>query len=925
MAGNNNDPRRGGGRSNGFDLSGSPGGGGFSDILRRIGNGLVRFFSAAWYELKYRLTLLGEKTFAYAESEKDKRENERQRQERREHEQQKKKQQQHAAAGHAPAREKPVRPKSQTGSRYDEDYDRYYKKTPLWLRLIKGIGTLILRGIATIFLICVITGSIVMATAMIYVMVYLDKDIDFDLHKLKLSYTSVIYVTDGTDGDGNTQWKEYLKLHGSENREWVDYDTIPQTVKDAVVAIEDHRFWEHSGVDFRRTIYCFGDMFLHMSGSDGQQGGSTITQQLIKNITGENEVSIDRKLKEIFRALELEKQYTKIEILEAYLNVIALGNGCNGVKSAAKVYFDKDVSELTLAESASLVGITKNPSKYNPLYKPDSNKERQEHVLHEMLEYGFIEQAEYEQAMAEELHFNQNSKYDPEGKIDPKWNWYVDQIVYDLIDDLQKDNEMSEADARYEVYNGGLKIYSCMNVRLQNEAEAIFRDSSNFAKFPGTTQPQCAIVVMNYDGAVQCTVGSRKPHDRALMFSMASQATRQPGSSMKPISSYGPAVAYGLLEVSTPVTDQPIKGYNRGKDWPKNSGGVYRGDIPAVKGLEVSANCVAVRIARVLTPQKMYEFLTERVHLTTLVESGAKNDLNLSASIGGLTQGVTVREMTAAYQIFGNLGVYHYPYTYTKVVDANGDVIIEHSKNDGERAISEESSNIMNRMLHAPVFGGSGTGRSAQFGGFDMFGKTGTTSNDYDRYFAGGTPYYVSCCWFGYEVQKVLAIKSPNHALVAWKKVMRAAHEGLSSDKSFPKSSNVVRRGYCTVSGGIAGAGCSAATGYYSRNSSLPVCPVHAGGRMTKSFTRFLENGGHFNAFTDDETSNRSSTTTTYTTTPPPSVTTGASTTTTSVTTTTTTTTARPTTTTTTAPPETTKSTTKATEAPDPDEPAPPL
>ncbi|MBP3415180.1 MAG: transglycosylase domain-containing protein [Clostridia bacterium] len=809
----------------------------------------------------------------------------------------------------SPAPRKPGRKDSATGSLYDE-YERAPKKSsPAWWNVTKGIFRFLFRGIATVLLICVITGCIVGVTSMIYVLVYLDKDIDFDLNALKLSYTSVIYVDDGS---GN--YVEDQKLHGSENREWVDYDQIPQSVKDAVVAIEDHRFWTHSGVDWRRTIFAFGNMFLHLS--DSQQGGSTITQQLIKNVTNENEVSIDRKLKEIFRALELEKRYPKPLILEAYLNVIALGNGCNGIQAASKTYFNKDVSQLTVPESACLVGITKNPWQYNPLYRPEKNKERQEQVLSEMKKYGYITAEEHETYKAEPLVFNTAAVYNP--NTTSYNNWYVDQIITDLIRELQSEAGMSETEARLAVYNGGLQIYSCMDKSLQDSAEAIFKDPSNFKRFPRSVQPQCAIVVMNYTGAVKCIVGARGTKTNDLALSYASKEKRQPGSCMKPISSYGPAVEFGYLEFSTPVTDNPIS--LGGKSWPKNSGGVYRGNIPAVKGLEVSANCVAVRIARYITPQRSFDFMTKRLSVD-LIENKKygnewKNDINLSASIGGLTEGVTVLEMTAAYAVFGNGGKFYEPYTYSKVLDANNKVLIEHTDKDYTQAISFESATIMNRMLRSPVTGGNGTARSAAFGGYPIFAKTGTTSDDKDRYFGGGTPYYVSCCWFGYKNPSPLEIKSPNHALVAWKKVMQVAHAGKpASGASYPQSPNVVSRSYCTISGGIAGAGCPAATGYYVRNSSMPMCPLHAGGSANDAYTRFLDNKAAFNT----TASSTETTSTTTQTTPPPVITTPSSSSTTSSTssttssTTSTTTTKSTTSSTTTSKTTTSKTTTSKT------------
>jgi len=360
--------------------NGTSSGGSF---FEQLWSSVKKYANKAWLWIKYLLCRLGSTVLLYTGSYKA--EKQRNKQSRR-----------------APGTGVPGRRDSATDSRYNDVDYAPAKKTPTWWRVVKGAGSVLLRGVATLLLVCIITGCIVGATSMIYILMFLDKDIDFDLNELKLSLTSTIYVQ---NDEGN--YYEYQKLHGTENREWLnldqmrsaDYEGEYSYIADAMVAIEDHRFFEHSGVDWRRTVSCFASYFLH-SGGDAQ-GGSTITQQLIKNLTGENEVSIDRKLKEIFRALELEKDHTKDMILEAYLNVIALGNGCNGVHAAAETYFGKEVKDLTLAECAAIVGITKNPVKYNPLRRPENNKTRQEWVLHEMLEYEFITQEQYDQAMAE--------------------------------------------------------------------------------------------------------------------------------------------------------------------------------------------------------------------------------------------------------------------------------------------------------------------------------------------------------------------------------------------------------------------------------------------------------------------------------------------------------------------------------------------
>lgn len=716
------------------------------------------------------------------------------------------------------------------------------KARPLWLTILLTTGKYIGRAMGTIMLVCIITGCIVGAVAVVYVFGYVDKRVDdINLAQLKLNYTTKIYAYNSA-GD----MVEYESLHGNENREWVD--DINEYTKLAAVAVEDERFYKHHGVDWKSTTFAFANMFLNLT--ETERGGSTITQQLIKNVTKEDAHSVNRKLTEIFKALELEKHYTKPQILEAYLNVIALGNGCNGIQTAAQTYFNKDAKDLTLAESAAIVGITKYPSKYNPFYHPEENQKRQRYVLGKMYENGLITTEEYEAAKAEDYISHLNTAAINQNATTTYWSWYTEQLYTDIVNDLQKRNGLTESQARFQIYNGGYKIYANVDMDLQEKAEAIFKNKSGnnteyWVKFPRSVQPQCAIAILNYEGEIKAIVGARGEKNANRLQNHASQSRRQPGSAIKPLSAYGLAVDLKAIEFSTPVTDRQMTIRDEGKvrQWPRNDGGHYRGNIPVVKGLEVSANCVAARIVRYITPQKSYQFLTERLSIKL-----NEKDNNLAPmSVGALTDGVTVLEMASAYVIFGSGGVYYSPASYSLVTDQQGNTVLENTKARGTRAISEEAASITNRMLLAPVNGSSGTARSAKISGFDTFGKTGTTSDVKDRYFCGGTPYYVGACWFGYADNKKLE-RFDNYATRAWTYVMKAAHKGLDS-RSFNLSSNVVARQYCTVSGGLASPYCpSTATGYYSRNTSMPVCPLHGGGTSTNSFTALLEDKSVFEA-----------------------------------------------------------------------------
>ncbi len=738
---------------------------------------------------------------------------------------------------------------------------------PQWLIITRKVGRYALRSFATLLLIFIITGCIVSATGMVYVLAFLDKSVSgINLNQLKLNYTTTIYAY-----NSDSELVEYQTLHGNENRIWIDYNEINQYTKDAAVAVEDERFWQHHGVDWKSTIYAAANMFFQIDGTS--RGGSTITQQLIKNVTKEDDVSVDRKLREIFRALELEKVYTKDQILESYLNVIALGSGCNGIQTAAQTYFNKDAKDLTLAEAAAIVGITKYPSAYNPFLNPEKNQKRQRYVLDKMLENGFISKEEHEAAIAEDYLSKLSVENKNKNATTTYWSWYTEQIFTDVVRDLQERNGLTEAEARSQLYNGGLKIYANVDINLQKQAENIFKNktgknSKYWTKFPRAIQPQCAVAILNYEGEIKAIVGGRGEKNGNRLQNHASQSRRQPGSSIKPLSAYGPAVEFGAIEFSTPVTDKQMTITEKGKSrlWPKNSGGIYRGNITVVKGLEVSANCVAARIVKYITPKKSYNFMSERLSIK-LTDA----DINLAPmATGALTNGVTVLEMAAAYVPFGSKGVYYSPASYSLVTDQQGNTLLENTSARGTRAMSAEAATIMNRMLRAPVTGSNGTARNAKIGSFATFGKTGTTSDNKDRYFCGGTPHYVGACWFGYADNKKLEYTSKNYAMWAWKYVMQAAHKGLGS-KNFSLSKNVVAKQYCTVTGGLASDNCpSTATGYYNRNTDMPICPMHGGGTATKAFTALLSDKNAFETTTTTEPETTTSATTTEPTNAPP-------------------------------------------------------
>lgn len=599
-----------------------------------------------------------------------------------------------------------------------------------------------------------------------------------DMDNMRLNLTSFVYVQDSETGE----MIEYEQLYDTENRIWVSGSQIPEHLKNAFVAIEDERFYSHSGVDYKRFI---GAAIEYVT-KDGNSsyGGSTITQQLIKNITQDDDYSIKRKIQEAYRAYKLEQELSKDEILECYLNTIYLSQKCNGVASAAMTYFGKEVSELSLAECASIAGITQFPSKYDPFMNPDNNKQRQLVILKKMNELGFITKKEYDEAKKEDLHF-----VDRESLGKEKYqSYFVDAAIDQVISDLVTNYGYTRDYASKLLYNGGLKIYLSMDPKIQQAMDSVYNDPNAFQKASGTVQPQSSMVIMDpYTGQVKALTGGRGAKEGNRTLNRATQTLRQPGSTIKPISVYAPAVEYGLVTPTSIVNDAPVTFGN----WsPRNDDRGFHGRITVAAALRGSRNVPAAKICNYLTPEASFRYVKNNFHIDSVVEkreSGGKtySDVGLAPiALGGLTDGVTVLDMCAAYSAFPNGGKYIKPTTYTKVLDSEGNVILEHNAT-AQIAMSETTAKSMIDMLSGVVTGGTGT--SARLPNMRAAGKTGTTSSNNDRWFVGFTPYYVGAVWFGYDTPKPIRGFSPNPAAVAWRKVMTQVHQNLPNKEFLEK------------------------------------------------------------------------------------------------------------------------------------------
>ncbi|MCQ2440283.1 MAG: transglycosylase domain-containing protein [Clostridia bacterium] len=642
-------------------------------------------------------------------------------------------------------------------------------------------------------------------------------DIVQNIENLEINMTSVIYVKNSSD-----KWEEYQRIHGNENRIWVDFDKIPQKLIDAFVSIEDQRFYTHSGVDWKRTTSAFVNYLPFVNIYSSNQGGSTITQQLIKNLTSDNDKSASRKLREIARALIVEQIIgDKDKILEAYLNTISLGNGICGVQVASNYYFNKDVSELSLVECAALAGITKNPSAYNPDKKPEGNKNRRQLVLDKMLELGKITYEEYDTAYDMDVVIDKSQQSNFEIPVN---SYFVDTLISNITEDLSEKYGCSADTASSMLYNGGFKIYATIEPEIQDEMESVYRNTKKYfsqgSRLNKGTHVESAMTVMDYEGHILGIVGGtgEKTVNRGL--NRAWSSPRQPGSTMKPIGVYALAIDKGVATYSSVLTDKPLDNYYAtGKSGPKEWYGYYAGTMTLQKALERSANTIPCWILKDLGVENSYNFLTNNLNMKHLTET----DKNIaSLALGGCAYGITTTESAAAYAIFGNGGKYFKPVTYYKVERATGETVLKCDV-DGRQAISPATATIMNKLLQNVVYGSQGTGRGISgYSKMKAYAKTGTSSESNDLWMVAGTPYYVGSVWYGFD--KPENVNNAGAAATVWKTIMTKLHKGLEI-KEFEQSSDIITAKYCRSTGLLAGKSCySTADGYYVPGVEVATC-----------------------------------------------------------------------------------------------------
>ncbi len=656
----------------------------------------------------------------------------------------------------------------------------------------------------------------------LYIAVKTEREIDEELFDLISTNTaSTVFYTSGSMPSSSGGSSEELlrdELYGGYRNKPMEYKDIPKMLIYAFVSIEDKRFFEHNGVDWKRTL---GAGFNYILNFRPEFGGSTITQQLIKNVTKEDDYSLKRKLQEILWATDLEDKLGKEEILECYLNIINLSNGCYGVGAASEYYFSKKPSELTLAECASIAAITNNPSYYDPIQKPENNTKRRNIILEQMYLQGYISNDAYLKAKAEVLTLN--IKDDGRNGINL---WYTDMLIEDVINDLMEERGYSRQIANHMIYTGGLNIYSAMDFEVQSVLEEYYSNTRHFYSSSGKEDPQSAMIIIDpYNGDILGVAGAVGKKDANRVQNFATETVRPAGSVIKPLSVYAPALEEGVINYATVYDDVPVNFGNYTVNssgnvsgavaWPKNANGIYRGLTNVKYALENSVNTVTVRVLEELGLENSFDFVTNTLHLDSLIKekklSNGKiiSDMDYAAlALGQFNYGVTLREITAAYSIFPNGGIYNHCRSYHKVTDRYGNIILENNYK-GEDAISLENSVIMTKLLENVVDSGTAS-RLKLKNTVDCAGKTGTTQNNCDRWFVGFTPYYIGGVWYGYEYPKATASSSRTVCIDVWDEVMTILHKKYANEekKEFNVCEDVIEAEYCKDSGKLLGEAC---------------------------------------------------------------------------------------------------------------------
>lgn len=708
--------------------------------------------------------------------------------------------------------------------------DKYAKKKSGWQKALIKTGSFLL----SFFLVAGVIGIICVGVAAAVIYSYSDPELLEILSEQDLNMSSTIYAL-----DGNGNYVEYETLYSREHRSWTNSEDIPQCVKNAAIAIEDKRFYTHMGVDFITSAKAVIEYTVTkvVGGSTASVGGgSTITQQLVKNITHDDEVTPQRKIEEMFRAFYIERNYSKEQILEFYLNTIYFNNNCYGIGTASQFYFGKDVSELNPLEAATIIAITKSPAYYDPYTNPENNEKRRNQILYEMKEQGYLSYEEYDNYINASPDLKDKTM-DSSSSDSNTWSYATDMVFEAVIQDLMDEFGYTKAEALNKMYTAGLKIYTTFDIDIQNIMEEFFSNEENYndekyldEETGEYVYPEVAMEILDpATGDVLGVIGGRGEKEGKLGLNRVTQSPKQPGSAIKPISVYGYALENDIITAGTPIDDFPVQLYGS-NPWPLNFDRTYTGIVDVYKALSYSLNAPSARVLEMVGIDTAYDFAKTMLGLESLVEE----DRQIAPlSVGSLTYGVTVQELTGAYTAYANGGVYTEPRCYSRVVNYKGETILDNPVN--KRVVfSEQTTFIMTDILQE-VIRISSNGRAAKVEGVETAGKTGTTSNFYDRWFIGYTPYYLGGIWWGYdknhETDSVVSYQTR-----LWGKVMTLIHQkkGYTSGE-FSQPDGIVKSSYCSVSGMLPNEYCPSAqngnpvkTGYFKEGTQpTQQCTAH--------------------------------------------------------------------------------------------------
>ena len=606
----------------------------------------------------------------------------------------------------------------------------------------------------------------------------------------------------------------------------IEYEDIPDNLVHAYVAIEDERFYSHHGVDIKRTGAAILTYITHFGNSSF--GGSTITQQLVKNLTGDSSDSVMRKVKEWWKAFLLESYFSKEEILEMYLNIIYVGPNIYGVQAGSRYYFDKDAEDLSLAECAYLAGINNSPNSYNPFMDDDNTElitNRTNTVLQKMLELGYIEEDEYNEAVSE---VNNGLDFD-KGEIEtenPIYSYHTDALITDIVSDLAEEKNISEIFATNYLNMAGLTIHSTQNSDIQDDVETEFLKSQYMLdSADGESTSQAAMVILDHEtGNVLACVGGLGEKVTFRGLNRATQSLRQTGSSIKPLAVLAPGIDKKIFTAST-IYDDEEKTFEN--DYAPGNNAGYLGEITVRRALESSQNVPFVEMMEEVTPKRAISYL-EDMGITSLTQE----DENLALALGGLQNGITPLEMAGAYATIANDGIYVEPVFYTSITDKDGEVVLQ-AEQESHRVFSAQVAYILKELLKQPVEGNHGTATYCSISGIDVAAKTGTTDENYDKWLCGFTPYYTAVTWFGFDENESIYYYNQNPAGIIWSNVMRRVHDGLTN-ASFREPSWITTDIICADTGMLAKTGCTNIyEEYFLWGTEPDECTEHSGRRVT--------------------------------------------------------------------------------------------